>query len=144
MDVMSSMRWQTEGFDVPQGVSLGCFVLAKSIAIQIFIFPPNALQCERRERAHAIAEIPQNSTPHRIPRKHSAMFVSATSNDARSSGVTLASMYDVCMRWSFYTSRLELHRASKAGSFSGPVWSRLCQEAAGGGGKGVREKSTVR
>ena len=145
---MSSMRWQTEGFDVPQGVSLGCFVLAKSIAIQIFYFPTQCvgLQCERRERARAIAEIPQNSTPHRIPRKHNAMFVSATSNDARSSGVTVGIYFPM------YVYAMVLTPGSRAGqanrsqarqaAFRDQTGPGCARRRPRPGGTGVREKSS--
>ena len=75
-----------KGFDVPgrRCAVFVLFVLAKSIfVIQILCSQPMRCNCERRARA----EIPQNSTPHRIPRGHNAMCVSTTSNDTRSSGV---------------------------------------------------------
>ena len=108
----------------------------KVLQFKFFIFPPNALQCERRERAHAIAEIPQNSTPHRIPRKHNAMFVSATSNDARSSGVT------VCMRWSLHQpaglSSTERARQAVFRDQTGPVCARRRPRPGGEGGAGEK------
>ena len=74
-----------KGFDVPgrRCAVFVLFVLAKSI----FVIQILCSQCDAIARGVPLAraEIPQNSTPHRIP--HNAMCVSTTSNDTRSSGV---------------------------------------------------------